>query len=333
MKQLLKNMGIAACRLFWAGLQILGVGMWLWAGLRWGTGDALIPVRVVTYFLPWLLMLGLLPGLVAAGLARRNRLALALAGPALLIGAIFAPLFLPRSAPALAHSAPLRLKVMSYNVLYVNKNIPAAAELIRREQPDILLMQEVTPRIATQLQAELTTLYPDGETYFAYNPTVALNQAVVSRYPVTVVELSPEKGRTQKVVVELPTGPIAVWNAHPLPPFAWTRQQEQVVALAGDIAQAEGPLIVGGDFNTTDQTEAYHLINQYLTNAHWEVGWGFGFSFPAPSSPIPSPTSVVRIDHIFYNEYFVAQSARTLDESGGSDHFPVVAELRLMEGK
>jgi endonuclease/exonuclease/phosphatase family metal-dependent hydrolase len=87
---------------------------------------------------------------------------------------------------------------------------------------------------------------------------------------------------------------------------------------------------VGGDFNTTDQSEGYHLLAQHLKNAHWEAGWGFGFSFPANQprfKRIPILTPVVRIDHIFYSSHFLAHSATTLSDSGGSDHLPVIAEL------
>ena len=104
--------------------------------------------------------------------------------------------------------------------------------------------------------------------------------------------------------------------------------------LVNDIAASTAPLIVGGDFNTTEQSENYRLINQYLANAHWEAGWGFGFSFPAHNphyNHIPVITPMVRIDHIFYSNHFFARSAQTLATSGGSDHLPVTAELAQVE--
>ena len=38
---------------------------------------------------------------------------------------------------------------------------------------------------------------------------------------------------------------------------------------------------------------------------------------------------VIRIDHIFYSNQFVALNTYVVNNSGGSDHFPVVAELYL----
>ena len=121
-----------------------------------------------------------------------------------------------------------------------------------------------------------------------------------------------------------------VINVHP--DFRGYQREYQQLSrlLAEDIIPANGPVILGGDFNTTHQTQIYRLVNQHLQNAHWEAGWGFGFTFPFPVRRIRGKyplLPLVRIDHIFYNDYFFAHNAGTLTESGGSDHLPVVAEF------
>jgi endonuclease/exonuclease/phosphatase family metal-dependent hydrolase len=237
---------------------------------------------------------------------------------------------MPRLNPALA--AGDSLKVMSYNIWGRNQHLDEAITLIKQEQPDILLLQEVTPRIMRALRTHLIDLYPDGEIHLAYEPEIG--QVIISRYPVRSVESDVDNGRTQKVIVDLPIGPVAVWNAHPYAPLAWRAQQQQIAHLAGEIAAINDPLIVGGDFNTTDQTEAYTMLSRQLNNAHWDTGWGFGFSFPSAVPRIRGKVafpSLVRIDHIFYSEHFFARQAGTLPNSGGSDHLPVVAELLLLE--
>jgi len=313
----------------WMGLWLFALGLLGWYLLRWWPGDRLFPVRVINYFTPWLL-LGLLPGMTAALVSQRYRLAVALALPTLLISLSYAPLFLPRTPAALA--ADTSLKVMSYNVWGRNHKLDEAIAIIQQEQPDILLLQEAYWPIGKSLGNALADLYPNAQTYSAYEP--AMGQLIISRYPLTQVEASFEKGRAQKVWASTPQGTIAVWNVHTYQPLAWTEQYQQITLLTADIAQTEIPLIVGGDFNTTEQAENYRLISQYLANAHWEAGWGFGFSFPAHNphyKHIPVITPMVRIDHIFYSNHFFAWSAQTLATSGGSDHRPVTAKLSWIE--
>lgn len=310
--------------LFWAGLWLFGLALLFWYPMRWWPGERIQPVQILNYFMPWFLI-GLFPALLIAGLARRKWLTITIAIPTIFISANFAPLFLPRFSYALASSTPL--KVMSYNVFYYNQNLDAAIITIRQEQPDILLLQEVTPDIATRLDS-LHDLYSNGDLHFAYEPQIG--QAIISRYPITVLGVAIEKGRTLKVRVDTPDGPIAVWNVHPRIPRQWSRQFQEFSGLAQDIAAEDGPLIVGGDFNTTYKSETYELINQHLGNAHWEAGWGFGFTFPANTprfKRIPIIEPVIHIDHIFHSDHFFALSARTLSTAGGSDHLPIVAVL------
>jgi len=314
--------------LFWASLWLFGLAMLFWYPLRWWPGERLRLVQVFTYFMPWFLI-GLFPALLIAGVARHKWLTITLAIPTLVISANFAPLFLPRFNYALAGSESL--KVMSYNVLYRNHNLDAAIAIIRQEQPDILLLQEVTPDIATRLDS-LRDLYTNGEPHFAYEPQIG--QAIISRYPMTPLGVAIEKGRAQKVQIDTPAGPIAIWNVHPRVPAPWSRQYQEFSGLAQDIATEDGPLIVGGDFNTTYLSETYKLINQHLANAHWEAGWGFGFTFPANTpriKRIPIIEPVIHIDHIFHSDHFFTLSARTLSTAGGSDHRPVVAVLSLVK--
>ena len=315
-------------RLFWVALWLFGLAMLFWYPMRWWPGERFRLVQVLTYFMPWFLT-GLFPAVLIAGVARRKWLTITLAAPTIFISANFAPLFLPRFSYALASNEPL--KVMSYNVLYRNHNLEAAIAIIQQEQPDILLLQEVTPDIATKLDS-LHSLYPNDDLHFTYEAQIG--QAIISRYPITRLGIAIENGRAQKVQIDTPDGPIAVWNVHPSVPRPWSRQYQQLSGLAQDIAAENGPLIVGGDFNTTYQSETYNLINQYLDNAHWDAGWGFGFTFPAHAprvKQIPILKPVIRIDHIFHNDHFFAHSARTLSTAGGSDHLPVVAVLSLVK--
>ncbi|MCB0167880.1 MAG: endonuclease/exonuclease/phosphatase family protein [Anaerolineae bacterium] len=318
------------CYLFWLGSWLLGIGLILWYPLRWWPGDKLPPVQLLNYFMAWLL-LALIPALAAAGLTRRKWLATLLAIPTILIISNYAPLFLPRGNPVLAHSG--QLKVMSYNIYWRNSNnLQNITDIIRREQPDILLVQEAYDSLSYSLTQELETLYPGQELYYTFSSRAG--QGIISRFPLTPLDFSYEQGRAQKAIVHTPNGDIQVWNVHLRQPLRWSRQYQQMVNLVDAVAAVDQPLIIGGDFNTNDQSEIYGMLNQYLENAHWEAGWGFGFTFPSQDRPVKGvslPAPLVRIDHIFHSNHFYASEAKTLPDGGGSDHLPVVAELSFIK--
>ncbi len=311
--------------LFWLSLWAFSLGILSSYLLRYGPGDRLFFVRLVNYLMPWLLLF-LVPGLLIALVGRRQWLAVSFALPTLLILLNYAPLFLPR--PSVALASDTTLKVMSYNIWSRNRDIESMTTLIKEEQPDILLLQEIKKATKPDnIFAALSGLYDDEEIYIIHDATV--NQAVVSRYPLTKVEAAVRKGNLLEVLAETPNGTITVLNVHPLSNRGWFRRYSHMSqVLEEDILPNEGPVILGGDFNTTDQTGTYRLLDTHLNNAHWEAGWGFGFSFPSPTREFRDAVSfpsLVRIDHIFYNDYFFANEAETLPNSGGSDHLPVTA--------
>lgn len=326
-----KKLLSASRNVFLAILWLIGLGLILFFPLRWLSGEILEPVRMITYITPWLLVLSL-PILIVAGWMRRKRLSLLLAIAVLAIGLPFAPLFLPNRQAKPSPQA-CSLKIMSYN-LHGIPEIDGIVEVIRQQKPDILLIQEVSPALASPSFHGLDNLYPE---LYVDVDSEGLGQAVFSRYPLQQVSVEWEKGRAQKVLIETPAGLLAVWNVHPIPPYLVPPEQydAQIAALVTDISKAKGPLIVAGDLNATSQSDAYRKIDRYLEDAYWETGWGFGFSYPAPPytfMDIPLQTGPLwRIDYVFHSQEFVATHARTLKTSGGSDHFPVVAELSLVK--
>jgi endonuclease/exonuclease/phosphatase family metal-dependent hydrolase len=53
-----------------------------------------------------------------------------------------------------------------------------------------------------------------------------------------------------------------------------------------------------------------------------------GFTFPVGRRPFPP---VVRLDYVFHDDHFRTLSAHVWQDSGGSDHLPVIASLALVE--
>ncbi len=329
---ILEKVWLTSRFVFWSSLWILGLIMLVLYPVRWLSGDYLAPVRIINYILPWTLIL-LIPAMVVAGLARRKWLGVILSGPILVIGVTYGPLFLPHARPPLPANK-FKLKIMSHNVFFRQDVVPIL-KVIQQEQPDILLIQELHPDIASRSLAELIDFYPEMYVDVVNQPERHFVQAILSRYPITRLRAEFDKGRAQKVRVDTPDGPIEIWNIHLLPPFRvppeWHDQQAR--ALVADINAADGPLIVAGDFNAADQSATYKAVNNYLNNARWKVGWGFGFTYPAPPHIIRElafDTGLLyRLDHIFYSDHFIAHEARTLATPAGSDHLPITAEVTI----
>jgi vancomycin resistance protein VanJ len=295
--------------------------------LRPAFGDELFVTRYMGYVMPWLLV-GLLPGAVWAGLARRGALAAVLGVSAALVIVIHAPLFRPR--PAIAPRPAEMLEIMSYNTWSKNDDERRIAGVIRSRAPDVVLLQETPPAVFARLTAALRDLYGERVLHWAYEPE--LQQAVLSRHPVEPRASMAEKGQAQQIVVHSPAGPITVFNVHPLRMGGWRYRYRQIAALLEeDVLPETSPVILAGDLNANDRSQLHGLIAERLANAHEAAGFGFGFTYPAAVrvlATFPTPP-MARIDHIFFSEHFVALRAGTVEDSGGSDHRPVFAELGL----
>jgi endonuclease/exonuclease/phosphatase (EEP) superfamily protein YafD len=316
-------------RLIIAAAWVFAVALTLWNVLRIYPGDRWLLVRLGNYFAPWLFM-ALVPALIVAVLARRPwlmRVALLLA---LVFVVRYWPLLLPRLSVLSAGDTVSELRVMTFNVKYANRNVSDIADLIRAESPDVVAMQELKRGLAAPLRAELASEYP----YFLYDSSQSLT-GLISRYPLTAGAVLPELRYSRSASVETPAGPVTVWSVHlavALSQPGWEAQRRMATAVAEMAEENGGPLVVMGDFNTTDQTENYGLVADKLTDVHWSVGRGFGFTFPdlgrnGTDSPVVGP--VVRIDHIFVSEHLTPQGIQVIPSGHGSDHRPVVATLRF----
>jgi endonuclease/exonuclease/phosphatase (EEP) superfamily protein YafD len=314
---------------FWFGVWTFGLGLIFVGALRWWSGDHWLLVRLCNYLMPWLFVV-LLVGVGLSLLTNRHLLSLLLVLPSLFLLLTYAPLFMPRPDRS---NGGFQVKVMSYNVWRENSNISGIAEVIRKQKPDLILLQEIHRHKLMALISELDALYL-GESFVVFEER--MHQAIISHFPLEAVAVGPDKGEAQKAIVSTPEGEITVLNVHP-PRGRWQRRHEQMIALiSDDIAVARNPLILGGDFNTTDQSQTFQLFGPILKNSHWQAGWGFGFTYPTSAVNFFGKFTLpplVRIDHIFHSKHFITQEASTLTSSGGSDHFPIIAVLTLKSEK
>lgn len=288
-----------------------------------GTEQGTLPVLLVGA-LPLVLLLAY-PLLLAAGLRRDRRLALA----ALLLAAVqllvLAPAVVARPVPRV--EAP-RLRVAVANLYVLNPDPARTGRALRGLGLDVLVVPELTAAGLAGLRAsglldDLPYALVPGE---AQRETVGL----FSRTPLTGAGLRSGAGRLlPRATVTLAGRPVRVLAAHTLPPvsvFA-TDWREGLQALAEEVRGSALPVVVLGDLNADRDHGAFRaLLRTGLRDVADERGRGLAGTWPAG---LP----LLHLDHVLVRdgarEGLAAADVRTV-RLPGTDHRAVVADVALV---
>ena len=82
------------------------------------------------------------------------------------------------------------------------------------------------------------------------------------------------------------------------------------------------PVIIAGDFNMPVESTIYRRFWSGLGNVFEDAGFGFGYT------KRENRWIRARIDHVLYAERWFDGTAAETGPDVGSDHLPVIAELR-----
>jgi endonuclease/exonuclease/phosphatase family metal-dependent hydrolase len=267
-------------------------------------------------------------------------------GVRLFVGA-FAALLVVDCARPLPSASRREVRVLVYNV-HAGKdaagvnNLDRVAELVRMTQADVALLQEVdrgTRRsgradqpdvIARQTRFAVafgkTLDYDGGEYGIALLSRWPITQQTLTRLPVDPPQQraggSYEPRGAQRVMVRAPSREIAFVNTHldASREDHYRRQEARaVLAIARD---AGSSVLVGGDFNSTPDSQVQAEIRQGgLRDAWLECGRGDGFTYPADR-----PTK--RIDYLYLTGSATCIRAEVLPTTA-SDHRPLLVTVVL----
>ncbi|MCI0394067.1 MAG: endonuclease/exonuclease/phosphatase family protein [Chloroflexi bacterium] len=283
------------------------------------------------------------PAPLALGLAVRSRqkkvVVLALA-PLLIFARLYGAYFVPRPArPA----DPPDLRVMSYNVLFANNDVEAVVQIVERYRPDLLALQEVRPRMMSELSERLADSYPyamAGE-YQRYQERYGTT-AAFSRYPLLARQVLDLGAERQAIVLRVIAGEhevvfiaahLLAYNMQFVPLGEWPQAANQRVQDQNEQAQrilAEGQrepadvFILACDCNSQETASSYLILAEYLTNTARSAGWRWS---QAPPAGAGRDHNLLHIDYIFYRGPVTATGVYTVDNKGGSDHRAVVADF------
>jgi len=283
---------------------------------------------------PWLVVLALV---VLASWRRgssRGRRGAALALVVMLCGFGDGQVPRPRAVP---DGVPVR--VVTYNVLHAKRGFEPILELIERTQPDVLCLQEATPLDDHVRTVEAILHHLPGWTLHQVGEVAILSPHRL-RSPRAHWPTTPDSRPISQAEIEVGGRTVNVFCLHLLNglgpqylrrgvrslPGLMARsapiRATQVDTLLHAAAQASGPVLLVGDFNTPPRGKLYERLRASYRDAFAEAGWGFGYTFRAD---VP----VVRIDYVWHGPGVAVRDCYVLRHAG-SDHRPLVADLVIV---
>lgn len=312
---------------------------WLWPdtarevnGLRLLLGWAALMVRVFDFHLD-----GVLLGCSAVLLALRSW---RWGGAGLVLSLGWLATGWPSTAATPRGTNGPELKVMSVNLLYQNTQWQPTLNQVLSEQPDVILFQEYTPAWQHALHVALEADWP----FIAERPLEgAFGIAIFSKEPFAGMPqldlpIGDERLPQGRAEIDWAGRTVAVYCIHVPPPIALRYVAEQRRGM-GDLlvllARENGPVILSGDFNFTNDTPyAARLHSAGFRDAHELCGAGRGTTWPAAWHRLAFAGWMpgFRIDHIYLRGGLQARESRVLPDTG-SDHRALVARLQFEDSK
>jgi endonuclease/exonuclease/phosphatase family metal-dependent hydrolase len=248
-----------------------------------------------------------------------------------------------------------RLRIMTANLLDMNRCLTEMVETIRQENADLIVLQEVHPSHVQALREGLSDSHPHD--WFLPGPKMppagqSEGMGVLSRYPFQRLDILQPDAKGSAARISNPTQvftlyaedcAIDVLHMHPrilMPRFCRVLglalpcgmkhgpRERDVLALIARAKTLGKDAILLGDMNATDQCREYWLLATEWRDVFRAVGRGLGMTYPVGVKffGVPSPWPLFRIDHILLRGALYAISCR-IGAMPGSDHRYVVADI------
>jgi endonuclease/exonuclease/phosphatase family metal-dependent hydrolase len=286
--------------------------------------DREYPLVALMAFTPWAAIGALFVAGVA--LALRNWAAAAVAGLATICLALAV---LPRAIGDGTVDPAGReiLTVLSANVHFGHAEPEALVELVDRHDPDLLALQELTPRAARELRrAGLDDRLPDA---VLETRRGAAGSGLYSRLPIRKLGGGqPFFFRQPRALLRMPDGRrLRVVDIHPLPPGRGAEEVWDETLESLPSAGTGPPWVLVGDFNATlDIAPFRELLDRGYRDAGEVAGEGLEPTFPAMGWNGLPP--FITIDHVLADRRLDVVDYG-VEDLPGTDHRAVRAELAL----
>lgn len=233
-------------------------------------------------------------------------------------------------SPAEARVEASSVRVMSFNLLSTNEDYSDVVEYIESIDPDIVLLHEAS----RPWEVAVSSAGLDYEVVRARSDDLIFGTLVLVRGGgVTAVSHGFAAAAPRAVSLSYtPPGwdaQLSVLGTHPLAPSDAERAdlRDAQLDFAGKWASDQtGAYLVVGDFNATPWSYPFRRLMTTPGLHNSQNGFGLQPSFPTSSNLLLR----VPIDHLVYSSSLEVVD-RDLGPSLGSDHFPLVVDLQLVE--
>lgn len=239
------------------------------------------------------------------------------------------------------------IKVMSYNIHIASPpsikpdfsftDLDAIADVINREKPDLVGLQEVDKFTIRSGKQSHQAKDLGEKTGMFYHFADAVDRsdgvqgvAILSKYPIKKVESIklpvPEgaKGETRSIalaIVEIAGKEVLFASTH-LDHLSDDTRSFQIDQILKELNKHKNlPIIFTGDLNMKPENIVFNKFTDYLETSENKL----------PTHPSVKPKNI--IDYILFNKvffkHFSVERFYTVDEKYASDHLPLVADIKI----
>ena len=253
---------------------------------------------------------------------RQNKRVVAIILLACLNYAFVLPLYFGKPSPPT--EKPIRAMLMNINA--ANGNTEKVLNAIRDASPDLLLLEEVTPKWA----AELAVLNEDYPHRIAEPQAGCFGIMLLSKVPLAherVVNIGDSGVPSIVTEVHFQQGTISLIGTHPLPPMGAeysNRRNMQLIELPYTVMNQKHPVLLIGDLNVSPFSYWFRRVVSESGLKNSMKGFGFQPSWPSGNRFLRIP-----LDHVLHSPGILIHN-RMVGGDVGSDHFPVIVDFSIL---
>lgn len=223
-----------------------------------------------------------------------------------------------------------QISIISSNVFQDNKNTAGCIAMLKKHDPDLILLLETDQYWNDGVQ-ELNEKYPHQVLVPLENTYGMLLYSKLELVGAEVRYLVDEEIPSIKTQVKLTSGKlIQLYCVHPTPPVPGenmysTERDKELLLVAKEVKGKNAPIIVVGDLNDVAWSYTTNLFTKISGLLDPRRGRGFFNTFHAKYPFLRFP-----LDHVFCSTDFKLLHLKRL-ENFNSDHFPILIALQYEE--